>query len=182
MDRTVAYQGATGAFGDEACRLFLPDHRRIPVPTFAGVVETVLAGTADRGMLPVENNIAGPVPGMSALLATPGIVGELRTMPVRLHLMAITGVVLDEIDAIASHPVALAQCTKLIARMGAEARPAENTAVAARALAATGDRSLAVVASEAAAAAYGLTILVRDVQDRADNATDFCIIAREPRE
>ena len=39
-------------------------------------------------------------------------------------------------------------------------------------------RDRAVLASEAAAAAYGLDILVADMQDDPDNATRFAVIGR----
>ena len=45
-----------------------------------------------------------------------------------------------------------------------------------------GDRKKAAVASEAAAVANGLTILCRNVHDRLDNATIFCIVARDSGE
>ena len=78
-----------------------------------------------------------------------------------------------------SHPIALAQCHKVLERLGAAPEEAINTAVGARLLADSGDRKKAAVASEAAAVANGLTILCRNVHDRADNATTFCIVARD---
>ena len=81
-----------------------------------------------------------------------------------------------------SHPIALAQCHKVLERLGAGAEEAINTAVGARLLADSGDRKKAAVASEAAAVANGLTILCRNVHDRADNATIFCIVARDAGE
>ncbi len=60
---------------------------------------------------------------------------------------------------------------------GVGALEAANTALAAKMLAESGDATLGVVASEAAAEAYGLRILRRDIHDREDNATTFCVIA-----
>jgi prephenate dehydratase len=176
---TVAYQGEPGAFAEEACRRFLPDLERLPRPTFAAVVEAVRSGQAEFGMLPAENNSAGPVPGVAELVAATDIAVLKRVvLPVRMHLLALPGARLDEMASIASHPVALAQCAGMLKRLGAAPCEVANTALAARMLAETGDRSQAVLASEAAAAAYGLTILRRNVHDRPDNATTFAIIAR----
>ncbi len=54
-----------------------------------------------------------------------------------------------------------------------------NTAVGARLLADRRNKKKAAVASEAAALANALTILRRNVHDHPDNATTFCIVARD---
>ena len=82
----------------------------------------------------------------------------------------------EEIETVVSHPMALAQCGEVLERLGAEQEPAANTAVAARLLAESGDRKRAAIASEAAAVANRLAILCRNVHDRPDNATTFCIV------
>src|SRR5205085_9111348 len=106
-------------------------------------------------------------------------VGREVELPVILHLMAGPGARLEEIETVVSHPIALAQCHKVLERLSATPEEAINTAVAARLLADSGDRKKAAVASEAAAVANGLTILCRNVQDNPDNATTFCIVARD---
>jgi prephenate dehydratase len=180
MKGVVAYQGEPGAYAHEACRRFLPDFERINRPTFASVADAVRQGEAELGMLPVENNTAGSVPGNRDLIAAMGLhVREEVQLPIILHLLAVPGARLEEIETVVSHPIALAQCHKVLERLSATPEEAINTAVAARLLADSGDRKKAAVASEAAALANGLTILVRNVHDRADNATTFCIFARD---
>jgi prephenate dehydratase len=172
----VAYQGVPGAFGEEACRRFLPDHEPVPLPSFAAVAEAVLAGEAELGMLPRVNSTAGPVPGMEDLLRRDGLaIRASHSLPVRLHLMARPGTALEAVTTAVSHPVALGQCVEFLAKTGLAAEQADNTAMAAQALAGPG---MAAIASEAAASAYGLTILIRDVHDRPDNATTFCVVER----
>ena len=172
----VAYQGASGAFSHEACLAFLPRHEPTARPSFAEVVEAVETGEAELGILPVENVIAGPVDEAQALIQGSAlrVVAE-HWLPVRMHLLGLPGVELAEIRTVASHPVALKQCAASLAALGVEIEAAPNTAVAAQSLS---ERSRAVLASEAAAQAYGLTILRRDVQDRRDNATLFAVLAR----
>ena len=180
MRGVVAYQGEPGAYAHEACRRFLPGHERVNRPTFEAVADAVMAGEAELGMLPVENNTAGAVPGNRALISRKGL--RIRAeveLPIHLHLMAVPGARLEEIETVVSHPIALAQCHKVLERLSAAPEEAINTAVGARLLATSGDRKKAAVASEAAALANGLTILCRNVHDRADNATTFCIVARE---
>ena len=54
-----------------------------------------------------------------------------------------------------------------------------NTAGAAKELAESSDLTRAVLASEKAAAQYGLQILKHDLQDHPENATRFVVLARE---
>jgi prephenate dehydratase len=183
MKGVVAYQGEPGAYAHEACRKFLPDFERINRPTFEAVADAVLAGEAELGMLPIENNSAGAVPGNRELIVSKGLhVREEVELPIILHLMAVPGARLEEIETVVSHPIALAQCHEVLERLAATPEEAINTAVGARLLADSGDRRKAAVASEAAAVANGLTILCRNVHDRADNATIFCIVARDAGE
>jgi prephenate dehydratase len=177
---SVAFQGVPGAFSHEACRNFLPDEKPIGRATFAEVVESVLMGEAEFGMLPFENNSAGAVEEVQSLLAAEDGVEILRrhVLPIRIHLLGLPGSELQHLKTAVSHPMALKQCTRTLLALGLSAEPASNTAAAAQALS---DQSKAVLASESAAEAYGLVILRSDLQDNRDNATTFCVVARKTR-
>lgn len=171
----VAYQGLPGAFGHQACLAFLPEHEPVAEPSFAAVVAAVAEGRAEHGLIPVENSIAGPVEETRGLLdgAAVAVVGEPE-LPVRMHLLGLPGARLDSIRTVVSHPVALRQCACKLDRLGLAREEASNTAIAAAELR---DPSKAVLASAAAAEAYGLVILLADVHDRPDNATRFALLA-----
>lgn len=172
----IACQGAPGAFGHEACLAFAPEHEPMFRASFAEVVDSVVHGEADLGILPVENNEAGPVPGVADLLYRNGIrVLGSHALPVRMHLLALPGVRMEQIRVIVSHPIALAQCAASLRALGLPLEEADNTALAAQAL---DSPDKAVLASEAAARAYGLDILRRDLHDRPDNATIFTLFER----
>lgn len=173
---TVAYQGAPGAFSHQACLAFLPDHPAIARPTFAGVVAAVAEGADDFGMLPLSNSGAGEVEGVRGLIDGAGLVVEAEyRLPVRLHLLGLPGSELDRVGVVTSHPMALKQCDRNLSRLGVRRRPAANTALAARSLE---EPRVAALASEAAAAIYGLEILLRDLQDDPDNSTLFAVVRR----
>jgi prephenate dehydratase len=172
----VAYQGAPGAFGHQACLIFLPGYEPEPRATFEEVAASVARGETELGILPVENSRAGPVEGVAAIIAAEGIrIVSEHLLPVRMHLAVLPGVKLEEVATVVSHPVALRQCAASIAGLGLATEVAPNTAVAARDL---GDRTKAVLASDAAADAYGLSILQHDLQDDPNNATRFVVLAR----
>lgn len=179
----VAYQGEPGAFSHEACLTFLPSYEVVRKRSFADVFAAVLAGETELGVVPEENVAAGIVPEVRDLLAR----GELSViarhlLPIRMHLLGVPGATLPGIQAIISHPIALAQCARTLGTLGIPTIEAFNTAGAAKDLAATGDRTQAVLASEVAAKTYGLEILRRDMQDRSDNATSFVVLGRIDRE
>src|SRR5437764_2600884 len=104
----VAYQGVPGAFGHQACLAFLPEHEPVPEPSFAAVVAAVAEGRVERGLIPVENSIAGPVEESRGLLPDPGVaVLAEPVLPIRVHLLGVPGARLEEVRAVVSHPVAL---------------------------------------------------------------------------
>jgi prephenate dehydratase len=178
---TVAYQGEPGAFGEEAIiGYFGPDAvEPIPMSTFSAVCDAVEFGSADAGVLPLENSLAGTVGDALDALAEGSltVVGELL-LPVRHHLLVLPGVKLDEVEWVASHWQALSQCERFLAGRGWEIVPAADTAGAARDLAARDDRHAAAVASERAAHRYGLEVAARDIQDSSHNVTRFAVLAR----
>lgn len=178
---TVAYQGEPGAFGEEAIIGYFGAGAVEPMPmsTFPAVCDAVEFGTADAGVLPLENSLAGTVGDALDALATGSltVVGELL-LPIRHHLLVLPGVALDEVEWVASHWQALAQCGHYLASRRWEVVPAADTAGAARELAARGDRHAGAVASGRAAERYGLEIAARDIQDSPHNVTRFAVLAR----
>jgi prephenate dehydratase len=173
---TVAYHGVPGAYSHEACLAFLPGEETIAYPSFGQVVQAVERGEADRGVLPIENNNAGPVHEVKQLLASArlNIVAEHR-LPIRIHLLGLPGSRIDQVRTAISHPMALKQCADTLARLGLATEASPSTSVAAKELC---DPAEAVLASEAAAEAYGLVILQRDVHDRDVNETTFVVVSR----
>ena len=176
----VAYQGEPGAFSHEACRTFLPEHEPVRMPAFSDVVNAVAGGETELGVLPEENSAAGIVPEVRELLSRGGLTIVARhVLPIRMHLMGTAGASLESVTTVVSHPIALAQCARTLQSLGLATEEAPNTAGAAKQLAQGDDPTRAVLASDAAAEAYGLSILRRDMQDRPDNATRFVVLARE---
>lgn len=177
----IAFQGAPGAFSFEACRACVPGAEPVPCETFADAFAAVASGDCARAFIPIENSTAGRVPEVQALIEAHRLKVESEHLwRVRLQLMALPGVRLEDVRVIASHPMALAQCGRLLDALGVVRVPAYDTAGAAADLARSGDRTRAVVAARAAAELYGLTILRADVEDRPDNTTRFAVLAPSP--
>ena len=66
---TVAYPGEEGAYAAEAGGRLYPDAELVALRSFADVLRAVTRGEAARGVLPIENSLAGAVPETYDLLA-----------------------------------------------------------------------------------------------------------------
>lgn len=176
--RRVSFQGALGAFSEEAVRVLLPNAEPVPRPTFAAVVEAVENGADDAGVVPVENTLAGTVAEAYDTLANGGVhvIGEVA-IPIRHCLLGLPGASSEGVREARSHPVALSQCRAYFeAHPEVRAQAVYDTAGAAEEVAASGDRSLAAIASRSAGERYGLDVLQADLQDRDDNQTRFFLV------
>ena len=183
---TVAYQGTEGAYGHlAACRAFAPEPRPVTLkayPTFRAMLEAVQRGDADRAVLPIENSTTGSVVESYDLLTALNlaVVGE-QYLEVRHCLVGVADVALADIRGVHSHPQALSQCSEFLARLpGATLHEAANTALAAQRVQQQGDPAEAAIASEDAAAHFGLLVLRREIANQAANYTRFLIVAAAP--
>jgi chorismate mutase / prephenate dehydratase len=182
----VAYQGTEGAYGYQAaCQHFGVASRPVSLKaygTFRQMLEAVLEGHADRGVLPIENTTAGSVYEAYDLLLrfNLSIVGE-EVVDVRHCLLGVADVPLDQIRRVHSHPQALAQCSEFLSAMtGCEEVPAANTALAAQRVRELADPAQAAIASEEAGAHFGLHVLRRGIANQPVNYTRFVVVAAAP--
>ena len=178
---TVAFQGETGAFSEEAVGALFPEAEAVPLPSFEDVFEAVAEGSVDRAAIPIENSLFGSVHLNYDLLRAHDLVitGELR-LRIRHHLMAPPGVALADVRQVYSHPQALGQCQVFLKEKlpQAEAVPAYDTAGAAKQIAQAGRPDAAAIASERAAAEYGLDVLAAGIESNHQNYTRFLALAR----
>jgi prephenate dehydratase len=179
--RTIAFQGAPGAYSDLACRNAKPGMTTLPSATFEEAFAAVREGRAELAMIPIDNTVAGRVADIHHLLPESGlhIVGE-HFQPVVHHLLAPRGATIQGLKTVHSHVHALPQCRKLIAELGLKAVVHADTAGAAADVAARNDPSEAAIASELAGKIYGLASLRANVADLDNNTTRFVIMRREP--
>jgi prephenate dehydratase len=180
----VGYPGREGAHSAAACDQLFPDATElVALPSFAAVAEQVAAGEIGFGVLPIESSLAGPVNETHDLLydSALAIVAE-AVLPIRHCLVGLPGASVESVRVVHSHPVALDQCRRLLAGMpSATAIAAATTGDAAAHVAERADPSQAAIASERAAALYGLAVLADDVGDHPEAFTRFVSIATHVR-
>lgn len=178
----VAFQGAHGAFSDEVIATVWRGRATTrPARDFTSAVHAVVAGDATHAVLPVENTTIGRITESCAAIAVAQSLITLAEISVPVHhcLMGVPGSSLTGVRRVHSHPAALAQCRAFFAaHPTVEVIEAYDTAGAAELISTLGRKDVAAIAPARAAAIYGLTVLARDIQDRADNTTRFAILAR----
>ena len=179
----VAIQGEAGSFSHAAAiEAHGPAIELVPRPTFAELFQAVERGEADRGIVPIENTLAGSVYENYDLLTAHSlhVVAETE-LRIRHCLVSRPDAVLSRIRRVASHPVALAQCRRFfLTHPHLVAVPAYDTAGSVRTLMLGGSEADAAIASTLAARLYGAKILAEGLEDHVENYTRFLVIAREP--
>src|ERR671910_151832 len=97
------------------------------------------------------------------------IIGEIE-LPVVHHLLALPGSTLERVRRIYSHPQALAQCDRFLRTLsGVEVIATYDTAGSAKLIADEKMQDAAAIASERAAAVFGLVALRSSIQDYEHN-------------
>jgi prephenate dehydratase len=175
----VAYAGEPGAFAEDAVIAIFGDVARTPLGSFRAVFESVAAGDAPAGVVPIENVINGTVRENYDLLLEHDLVirGEV-VVPVRLCLAALPGERIEDIERVYSHIQALGQAEAFLRSRPWQLLTTYNTAGAGKAIADRAERGAAAVLSPRAAALFGLEILADGIGDLPDNMTRFLVLAR----
>lgn len=176
---TVCFQGIDGSWSSLAARKMYPDANRISVASFSDVFDMITQDKAQAGMLPLDNSTAGTVNDVYDLLIKHDYY-IVKAAPIHIHncLLALPGADISNIATVHSHPQALSQCAEHVKSIGARPVPETNTAVAAQAVALSGDITSAAIGSPQAAEQYGLIILADNFNDAPCNQTRFLSVSR----
>ena len=175
----AAYQGTRGSNSEDACiDLLSPAANLLPRTTLDDVFKAVMRGEARYGVVPVENTLAGTVPGLYDLLFQNDvkIIGE-TVRHILFAVIAPPGIALADVRKALSHPVALAQCETFF-RQHPQIQPVPvyDTAGAVEIVMREGSRDSAAVATRRAATVYGGEVLAEAIQDHMENYTRFLLI------
>jgi len=176
---TVAYLGPKGTFSERAVlKHFGMAAEALACTSIDEVFRAVESGTADFGVVPVENSTEGAVGrSLDLMPQTPmKVCGEV-VVRIHHHLMA-KGAPKDfaDIRRVFSHGQSLAQCHEWL---NSNLPHVERVAVSSNAEAArraAEEAGSAAVAGEMAAEHYGLAILASNIEDEPNNTTRFLVL------
>ncbi len=178
--RTVSFQGEHGAYSEQAAKDFFGEFILTePCNTLKQVFRTVEEGSADSGVVPAENSLEGSVnQTYDLLLQTPLKISAEVKFKVSHCLLGLPGTKLSDVRAVYSHSQALAQCSAFLESLQVLGEPVYDTAGSARMIKEKSLHDAAAIASEEAAAIYGLDILRRGIEDFPENFTRFLVISK----
>lgn len=177
----VAFQGEPGAYSQQAAlSYFGPGAETIPLERLEDVFRAVGEGTAQFGVVPVENSLEGSIATTYDLLLESDlkVMGEIE-LKVSHCLIANHGARLDDIKKVYSHPQALGQCQAFLRHMKWEIIPTYDTAGSVKLIKEKNITDGAAIASAEAARIYNLNILSCELEDNPSNVTRFFILAKD---
>ena len=173
---TIAYLGPEGTFTQAAAlKQFGHSVQTLALDSLDDVFREVAAGTADYGVVPVENSTEGVISHTLDLFQQSQltICGEVE---LRIHHHLLVKNSDAEVIRVLAHQQALAQCRGWLE---ANLPNAVHVAVGSNAEAArlvSEDDTAAAIASDMAAEIYKLTIRHPNIEDQPDNTTRFLVI------
>lgn len=177
------------------------EHTLNPVATIKDVFDAVAAGAADYGVVPFENSTHGVVTFTLGYLADRGgdyadlsVCGEVyidvhhfllgRARDPQQQAAGLSAKRpqhdLSHVKRVYSHPQAFGQTQAFLAAHlpSAETIDVSSTSKAAEMAGLDASGETAAISNESAAAAFGLDVLARCIEDRDDNTTRFFVLRR----
>ncbi len=175
--------GDKGSYTEQAMEEFFKKPiSPIYAKTFRDIMELIKDGTAEYGVMPIENTSTGGIADIYDLLVEFDnyIIGE-HVIKVEHALLGLKDAKLSDIKQVFSHSQGLMQCSKYL-KMHENMKPVESvsTADSAKRVVAENDISNAAIASMKAAECYGLRVLETCINHEHNNSTRFIIISNKP--
>ncbi|MFD0323250.1 prephenate dehydratase [Lysobacter gummosus] len=176
----IGFLGPEGTHSQQAVyKHFGHSIHGLPLASIEEVFQEVEAGSADFGVVPVENSTQGTIQSTLDMFLTSRlkISGEVE-LRVHQHLLSRSGRI-EDIERVYSHPQSFAQCKAWLRQYLPKA---EKIAVSSNAEAARRARNAddaAAIAGASAGNVYGLRNVAGPIEDRPDNTTRFLVIGRE---
>jgi len=185
MGLKIAIQGIKGSNHHQVAREYFEDNiELVECMSFDYLVDHLLDGTADKGVMAIENSIAGSIiPNYNLIYHNKlQVIGE-HYLNIHHNLMVLKGQQIKDIEEVRSHPMALLQCKEFF-RQYPMIKLVEDvdTAETAKRIQDKQLKNIAAIAPKVAADLYGLDTVAKDIQTIQNNATRFIIVKTTNKE
>ena len=162
MDLKVAIQGIKGSNHHQVAKNFFGDTiTLVECLSFDALIDALLNGNADKGVMAIENSIAGSIiPNYNLIYHNNiHIIGE-HYLSIHHNLMVKQGVKMDDIKEVHSHPMALLQCKEFFKKYSSIKLVEDvDTAETAKRIQEQGLTTVGAIAPKVASELYDLTII-----------------------
>jgi len=185
MGFKIAIQGIKGSNHHQvALEYFGNDIDLVECLSFHKLVDQLLNKQADKGVMAIENSIAGSIIPNYALVYHNNlhIIGEYY-LNIHHNLMVLDGQRLSDIKEVRSHPMALLQCREYL-KSQPHIKMVEDvdTAETAKQIQEKQLKGIAAIAPAVAADLYDLEIIEPEIQTIKNNSTRFIIVKTQNKE
>jgi chorismate mutase/prephenate dehydratase len=175
----IAFLGPEGTFTQEAALKHF-GHSVItrPMVSIDAIFRDVEAGSADYGVVPIENSTEGVINHTLDSLVNSSLLicGEVE---IRIHQNVMSRAdKLSDLKVIYSHAQSLAQCRQWINRHTNNVELIDVSSNAEAARRAAENPQSAAIAGESAAEIYDLKIIEHNIEDNPNNTTRFLILGK----
>jgi prephenate dehydratase len=179
METKIAIQGIKGSFHHQVAQSYFSNDVVLDeCMSFSDLVKSLLRKESGKGIMALENSIAGSIIPNYALIDQNNlhIIGEYY-LGINMTLMALKGQKIEDIKEVHSHPIALLQCGVFFSRYPhIKLVESPDTAETAQRIQKEQLKGIAAVASPVAASLYGLDVLASDIHTIKNNTTRFVIV------
>ena len=175
----IAIQGIKGSFHHlVALNYFGPTVDIVECNTFQEIIVRLNQKEVERGVMALENSIAGSILPNYALIddSNMHVIGEYN-FSIDHNLMCFENQTLKDIKEVHSHPMALLQCKEFFNNYDhISLVEATDTAKVAQLISEKKLRGIAAIASKEAAKTYNLNVISESIQTINNNVTRFVIL------
>ena len=182
MGLKIAIQGIQGSNHHQvAMDFFGQEIELLECMSFDALVDHLLDGTADRGVMAIENSIAGSIiPNYNLVYHNKlHIIGE-HYLNIDHQLMVLKGQALEDIREVHSHPMALLQCKAFFkAYPHIKMVESPDTAQTAKQIKMDNLANIAAIAPKMAADLFYLEIIASGIQTITVNSTRFIVLKKK---
>lgn len=182
MSLKIAIQGIKGSNHHQVAKDFFGDDiELLECMTFDAIIDHLLDGTADKGIMAIENSIAGSIIPNYNLVYHNNIhvIGE-HYLSIHHNLMVLKGSTMADVKEVHSHPMALLQCKEFFKdHPHIKLVESVDTAETAKRIKEGKLANIAAIAPKMAADLYDLNIIAPEIQTIKNNATRFIILKKQ---
>ena len=182
MGLKVAIQGIKGSNHHQVAKEFFGDDIELKeCLSFDAIIDHLCNGSVDKGIMAIENSIAGSIiPNYNLVYHNNiHIIGE-HYLSIHHNLMVLKGCSLEDVSEVHTHPMALLQCKEFLKNYPRiKLVESADTAETAKRIKEGQLTNIAAIAPKMAADLYNLDIIASEIQTIKNNATRFIVLKKK---